>query len=119
MAVMMDAHASESRPERRRFATMPRELRRLSIGLREQGVKETEMESAAQCWRSVWLKLEPRMRLHPAQTSSNRAPSRSKHGFKDAERLVRRQIAQDPVLSFVSDGEQRIWRSLIRTKLAN
>jgi len=32
--------AGEGEPERRRFATMPSELRRLSIWLREQGVEE-------------------------------------------------------------------------------
>ena len=30
------------------------------------------MESTAQYWRSVWLELEPHMRLHLAQAFSNR-----------------------------------------------
>lgn len=117
MVVVMDARAPELKPERRRFATMPSELRRLSTWLREQGVEEAVMESTAQYWRSVWLELEPHMRLHLAQAFSNRAPRGRKHDFKDAERLVRRLIAQELVLSFVPDGEQRIWRSLTRTKL--
>jgi transposase len=37
--------------------------------------------------------------------------------FKDAERLVRRLIADELILSFVPDGEQRIWRSLTRMKV--
>jgi hypothetical protein len=33
-------------------------------------------------WRSVWLELEPHMRLHLAQAFSNRAPRGRKHDFK-------------------------------------
>ena len=55
MVVVIDATTPEKKPERRRFAAMPSELRRLSIWLREQGVEETVMESTAQYWRSVWL----------------------------------------------------------------
>jgi transposase len=117
MVVVMDAHAPEAKPERRRFATMPSELRRLSAWLQEQGVEEAVMESTAQYWRSVWLELEPHMRLHLAQAFSNRAPRGRKHDFKDAERLVRRLIAKELILSFVPDGEQRIWRNLTRMKL--
>ena len=75
------------------------------------------MESTAQYWRSVWLELEPHMCLHLAQAFSNRAPRGRKHDFKDAERLVRRLIAKELILSFVPDGEQRIWRNLTRMKL--
>src|SRR5258708_11391568 len=57
------------------------------------------------------------MRLQLAQAFSNRAPRGRKHDFKDAERLVRRLIAQELILSFVPDGEQRIWRNLTRMKL--
>src|ERR1700730_3448962 len=117
MVVVMDAHAPESKPERRRFATMPSDLRRLLTWLREQGVEEAVMESTAQYWRSVWLELEPYMRLQLAQAFSNRAPRGRKHDFKDAERLVRRLIANELILSFVPGGEQRIWRNLTRMKL--
>src|SRR5213080_4102991 len=75
------------------------------------------MESTAQYWRSVWLELEPHMSLHLAQAFSNRAPRGRKHDFKDAERLVRRLIADELILSFVPNGEQRIWRSMTRMKL--
>src|ERR1700737_4416764 len=117
MVVVIDATTPESKPERRRFATMPSDLRRLSSWLREQGVKEAVMESTAQYWRSVWLELEPYMLLHLAQAFSNRAPRGRKHDFKDAERLVRRLIANELILSFVPNGEQRIWRSMTRMKL--
>jgi transposase len=116
MVVVLDASTPEEKPERRRFATMPSELRRLSIWLREQGVEEGVMESTAQYWRSVWLELEPYMRWHLAQAFSNRAPRGRKHDFKDAERLVRRLIANELILSFVPGGEQRIWRNLTRMK---
>jgi transposase len=117
MVVVIDARAPEEKPERRRFATMPTELRRLSNWLQAQGVEEAVMESTAQYWRSVWMELEPHMCLHLAQAFSNRAPRGRKHDFKDAERLVRRLIAKELILSFVPDGEQRIWRNLSRMKL--
>jgi hypothetical protein len=46
------------------------------------------------------------MRLHLAQAFSNRAPRGRKHDFKDAERLVRRLIANELILSFVPSGER-------------
>ena len=57
------------------------------------------------------------MRLHLAQAFSNRVPRGRKHDFKDAERVVRRLIADELILSFVPNGEQRIWRSMTRMKL--
>ena len=116
MVVVIDASTPEGKPERRRFATMASDLRRLSTWLREQGVEEAVMESTAQYWRSVWLELEPCMLLHLAQAFSNRAPRGRKHDFKDAERLVRRLIADELILSFVPDGEQRTWRNMTRMK---
>lgn len=100
VVVVIDASTPEEKPERRRFTTMPSEMHRLSVWLRERGVEEAVMESTAQYWRSVWLELEPYMRLHLAQAFSNRAPRGRKHDFKDAERLVRRLIAQGVDLKF-------------------
>ena len=117
MVVVLDASTPEEKPERRRFATMPSELRRLSIWLREQGVEEAVMESTAQYWRSVWWEWEPHMRLQLAQAFSNRAPRGRKHDCKDAERRVRRLMANELILSFVPGGEQRIGRNLTRMKL--
>src|SRR5215469_5844595 len=117
MVVVIDASTPEGKLTRWRFATMPSELHRLLNWLREQGVEVAVMESTAQYWRSVWLELEPHMRLHLAQAFSNRAPRGRKHDFKDAERLVRRLIADELILSFVPNGEQRIWRSLTRMKV--
>lgn len=117
MVVVLYAHAPEAKPARRRFSTLPSELRRLSAWLQELGVEEAVMESTAQYWRSVWLELDPHMRLHLAQAFSNRAPRGRKHDFKDAERLARRFIAKELILSFVPSGEQRVWRNLTRMKL--
>ena len=116
MVVVIEASTPEEKPERRRFTTMPSDLRRLSCWLREQGVEEAVMESTAQYWRSVWLELEPHLRLQLAQAFSNRAPRGRKHDFKDAERLVRRLIADELILSFVPDEEQRTWRNMTRMK---
>jgi transposase len=117
MVVVVDVSTPEEKPARRRFVTMPSELHRLLTWLREQGVEEAVMDSTAQYCRSVWLELEPHMHLHLAEAFSNRAPRGRKHDFKDAERLVRRLIADELILSFVPSGEQRIWRSLTRMKL--
>jgi len=65
----------------------------------------------------VWLELEPHMTLHLAHAFSNRAPPGRKHDLRDAERLVRRLIANELILSFVPNGEQRMWRSMTRMKL--
>jgi len=116
MVVVIDASTPEEKPERRRFTTMPSDLHRLSIWLREQRVEEAVMESTAQYWRTVWLELEPYLRLQLAQAFSNRAPRGRKHDFKDAERLVRRLIADELILSFVPGEEQRTWRNLTRMK---
>src|SRR6516225_2857357 len=39
-----------------------------------------------------------------------------KKDFRDAERLVKRLVAHELVLSFVPDVEQRLWRTVVRTK---
>jgi transposase len=120
MVVVGSREGNAIRPEcelgRRRFGTMTSDLRRLSAWLREQGVKEVVMESTAQYWKPVWWELEPYMRLHLAQAFSNRAPKGRKHDFGDAERLLRRQVAGELILSFVPQSEQRAWRTMTRMK---
>ena len=75
------------------------------------------MESTAQCfWKPVWQQLEGQCQLYLAQAQSNRGPRGRKRDFVDAERLVRRQVAGELILSFVPDGEQRLWRIMSRTK---
>jgi transposase len=54
--------------------------------------------------------------LHLAQALSNRGRRGRKKDFPDAERLVKRLISQELTLSFVPDTEQRLWRTLTRTK---
>jgi hypothetical protein len=89
------------------------------------------MESTAQYWKPVWGALERfwkamcqsregagRMSgtLHLAQALSNRGRRGRKTDFRDADRLVKRPVSQELVLSFVPDVEQRLWRTLTRTK---
>jgi len=73
MVVVVDDSVAEEKRARRRFVTLPSELQQFRIWLQEQGVEEAVMESTAQYWQSVWLELEPHMRLHLAQAFSNRA----------------------------------------------
>ena len=116
---------------RRRVGTRPSELRALADWLVAEEVEEVVMESTAQYWRPVWETLErawaPHCRarpgasaqsgsLHLAQAKSNRGPRGRKRDFPDAERLVKRLVAQELTLSFVPEPEQRLWRTVMRRK---
>jgi len=116
---------------RRQFGTSPSQLRALAAWLVSQQVEEVVMESTAQYWRPVWGMLERywqapcRQRegapataggLHLAQAKSNQGPRGRKNDFADAERLVKRLAANELRLSFVPEGEQRLWRTVMRTK---
>ena len=117
--------------ERRKIDATPAALRTLAAWLAEREVEEVVMESTAQYWRPVWEALERYWqpcrreregasasagRLHLAQARSNRGPRGRKHDFADAERLVKRLVAQELTLSFVPDAEQRLWRTVMRRK---
>jgi transposase len=117
--------------ERRRVGTSPSQLRSLAEWLEEREVEEAVMESTAQYWRPVWEALERYWQpirqqregaspmsgtLHLAQAQSNRGPHGRKRDFLDAERLVKRLVAQELTLSFVPDAEQRLWRTVMRRK---
>jgi len=121
----------EWRFERRQFGTSPSQLRVLAEWFVEREVEEVVMESTAQYWRPVWEALEhgwqPTRRtradamptsgaLHLAQAQSNHGPRGRKRDFPDAERLVKRLVAQELTLSFVPDVMQRLWRTVARRK---
>src|SRR5512140_1381746 len=114
---------SEYQFERRMFGSNPEQLRSLAAWLLEQEVEEVVMESTAQYWRPVWEALEQfwqsAMRnreqsakmsgtLHLCQAQSNRAPRGRKRDFPDAERLVKRLVAEELTLSFVPDPDLRL-----------
>ena len=116
--------------ERRQLGTSPTQLRGLADWLVEREVVEIVMESTAQYWRPVWEALErvwqppkrqtdggPRSGALPlAQAQSNEGPRGRKRDFPDAERLVKRLVAQELTLSFVPDVTQRLWRTVARRK---
>ncbi|MGD0012795.1 MAG: IS110 family transposase [Terriglobia bacterium] len=117
--------------ERRQYGSSPAQLRLLAAWLVEQGVEEVVMESTAQYWKPVWASLERYWKpicekregagpmsgsLHLAQAQSNRGARGRKNDFADAERLVRRLVAEELTLSFVPDAEQRLWRTVMRTR---
>jgi transposase len=117
--------------ERRQFGSNPAQLRVLADWLHEQQVEEVVMESTAQYWKPVWGALERYWKpvcqkregarptsgtLHLAQAQSNRARQGRKNDFADAERLVKRLVANELTLSFVPDPEQRLWRTVMRAK---
>ena len=116
---------------RRQFGTTPGELHLLAQWLEQQQVEEVVMESTAQYWRPVWGTLEqywqPAMRnrdqapkmagtLHLCQAQSNRARRGRKKDFRDAERLVKRLVAEELTLSFVPDPGQRLLRTITRRR---
>jgi transposase len=117
--------------ERRKFGTTPGELHVLAQWLVQQEVEEVVMESTAQYWKPVWAMLErfwkaarqqregaPKLAgtLHLCQAKSNHGPRGRKNDFLDGERMVKRLVAQELVLSFVPDAEQRLWRTVTRRK---
>jgi transposase len=117
--------------ERRMFGSNPEQLRSLAAWLLEQEVEEVVMESTAQYWKPVWEELERHWKplrqkkegasrrsvtLHLAQAQSNRGRRGRKRDFPDAERLVKRLVARELILSFVPDTEQRLWRTVTRRK---
>jgi transposase len=117
--------------ERRMFSSSPDQLRSLAAWLLEQEVEEVVMESTAQYWKPVWEALERCWKplrqkregagrrsgtLHLAQAQSNRGRRGRKRDFPDAERLVKRLVARELILSFVPDAEQRLWRTVTRRK---
>ena len=121
----------EYRFERRRFNSSPDHLRLLAEWLIEQEVEEVVMESTAQYWKSVWAALERYWKpvcqkrqgaglasgtLHLAQAQSNRGRRGRKKDFPDAERLLKRLVANELILSFVPDAEQRLWRTVTRRR---
>ena len=117
--------------ERRKFGATPDQLHLLAQWLVQQEAEEVVMESTAQYWKPVWGTLEqywsPARQqrdgamkmcgtLHLCQAKSNRGPRGRKNDFADGERMVKRLVAQELVLSFVPDPEQRIWRAVTRRK---
>jgi len=117
--------------EARQWGSNPAQLRLLAAWLHEQQVDEVVMESTAQDWRPVWEALERYWKplcqkregaglmsgaLHLAQAQSNRGPRGRKNDFADAERLVKRLVASELTLRVVPDPEQRLWRTVTRTK---
>jgi transposase len=129
--VIADVELEEYQFERRKFGSTPEQLQRLSEWLLERGVEEVVMESTAQYWKPVWGALERYWKascrkredagamsgtLHLAQAQSNRGRRGRKKDFPDAERLVKRLVAQELVLSLVPDEEQRLWRTVMRRK---
>jgi len=131
--VVADVEVEEEyRFERCKYGSNPEHLRLLAEWLLQQGVEEVVMESTAQYWQPVWGALERYWRpscqkrggarpmsgkLHLAQAQSNRGRRGRKNDFADAERLVKRLVAHELILSFVPDPEQRLWRTVTRRKL--
>jgi transposase len=54
--------------------------------------------------------------LHLAQAQSNRARRGRKNDFADGERLVKRMVSHELILSFVPEPQQRLWRTVTRAK---
>jgi transposase len=117
VVVVADAEQQELTFECRRFGATTKELKHLAAWLCQRGVEEVVMESTAQYWKPVWLGLEAHFQLHLAQAYSNRAPKGRKTDFRDSQRLVRRFVAGELILSFVPDAEQREVRTVTRRKV--
>jgi transposase len=117
--------------EQKKYSATPEQMRALAVWLAGLEVEEVVMESTAQYWRPVWGALEqywqPQRqsregagthagKLHLAQAHSNRARHGRKNDLDDAERLIRRLVAHELVLSFVPDAGQRLRRTVTRRR---
>src|SRR5882724_4028643 len=122
---------SEYQFERRMFGSSPEQLRSLAAWLLEQEAEEVVMESTAQYWKPVWAALERYWKplrqkregatkmsgtLHLCQAKSNHGPRGRKNDFADGERMIKRLVAQELILSFVPDPEQRLLRTVTRRR---
>jgi transposase len=116
MVVLGDVSQPHWKLQRQRFGTTTPELKRLADWLTQRDTQEVVMESTAQYWKPVWMALEPHLKLHLAQAQSNRAPRGRKNDFRDAERLLRRFVSDELILSFVPNPQQRNWRTMTRMK---
>ncbi|HXW90861.1 MAG TPA: IS110 family transposase [Terriglobales bacterium] len=121
----------ETQFERRWYGSHPQQLQALAEWLIEQQVEEVVMESTAQYWKPVWGALEQYWQplcqkretagpnsgtLHLAQALSNRGQRGRKNDFADCERLIKRFVSDELTLSFVPSAEQRLWRTVTRTR---
>jgi transposase len=104
LAVVVTDIGGELVFERRKFGATPEHLRQLAEWIVGQNIRQAVMESTAQYWKPVWNALEDKCRLQLAQAHSNRGPKGRKRDFADAQRLVRRLMAGELVLSFVLSG---------------
>src|ERR1700749_3049497 len=86
----------------RSFGSLPEALRSLAAWLVEQQVEEVVMESTAQYWKPVWGPLE---RFWKAMCQSREGAGR-----------MSGTLHLELALSFVPDAEQRLWRTLTRTR---
>jgi hypothetical protein len=116
----------------------------LTEWLVEQKIQEVVMESTAQYWRPAWHWSGIGKRNAKGGKALDRCPERCiwlKHSriasrgrkkdmdkvlvaggappagqIADAERLLKRLVSQELILSFVPDAEQRLWRTVVRRK---
>jgi hypothetical protein len=118
--------------ERKQFGTSPSQLRELAAWLLAQQAGEVVMESTGQAVLEAGVGKSGTLLAarvpeagrrpsysgwaHRAQAMSNQGPRGRKNDFADAERLVKRLVANELRLSFVPDPEQRLWRTVMRTK---
>jgi transposase len=134
MLAVVEADVSEEGEyqfERCKFGATPDQLHLLAQWLVEREIEKVVMESTAQYWKPVWGALEVYWKparqkregatkmsgtLHLCQAKSNRGRRGRRNDFADGERMVKRLVAQELVLSFVPDPEQRLWRTVTRRK---
>ena len=104
MVVVLDANTPEEKPERRRFrhhAERPTPIidlvARAGRGRSGDGIDGPVLAVGVVGVRAIYAFAVGAGLLQPS-------PAGRKHDFKDAERLVRRLIADELILSFVPEG---------------
>jgi len=84
VVVVIDSVDAERDVAVGKFGTTHSKLGELVAFLRSQKVQQVAMESTAQYWRPVWMRLEGEFELQLAQARSTRAPRGRKWDEADA-----------------------------------
>src|SRR5215510_4129994 len=97
-------------------SAIARRLHGIDSAILETGVGRAGTVLEADLHEARWRRPDVRNAAFGAGTVEPSAPGGRENDFGDAERLVKRLVARELVLSFVPDPEQRLWRTVTPTK---
>ena len=116
MVITDAATEGEFRFERRKFGTLASDLQELAEWLGGGGRAGTRDGIHGAILEAGVAAVGRAVPVGTGAGTIQLCPARAQGGFRDAERLVRRHVAGELILSFVPHPEQRLWRTLTRSK---